>query len=79
VDRPLNLPAEAGDRPDGTLPPPGHVLGHPAELLVGSPDLGGGLGPLGLVDLVGRVRHHDELPVRRWRLRSECFGIYDRI
>jgi hypothetical protein len=48
VDRPLNLPADAGHRPGGAPPQPGHVLGHVAELLVGSPDLGGALGPLGL-------------------------------
>jgi hypothetical protein len=70
VDRPLNLPVEAGDRPGGALPQPGHVLGQVAELLVGSPDLGRGLSPLGLVDLIGLVRHH---------VNSSCTcGIYLR-
>jgi hypothetical protein len=33
-----------------------------ADLLVGAPDLGGGLRPLGLVKLVRLVRHHDVAP-----------------
>src|SRR6185437_5113413 len=56
------LAPQQGDGPDGVLPQPGHVLGHVAELLVGAPDLGGALRPLGLVDLVGLVRHHDVTP-----------------
>jgi signal transduction histidine kinase len=56
------LAPEQGDRPGGVLPHPGQVLGHVAELVVRAPDLGGGLRPFGLEDLVGLVLHHDVAP-----------------
>ena len=56
------LAPEQGDGPGGALPQPGDVLGHMAELLVGAPDLGGGLRPFGLEALVGLIGHHDVAP-----------------
>jgi signal transduction histidine kinase len=56
------LAPEQGDGPGGALPQPGDVLGHVAELLVGAPDLGGGLRPSGLVVLIGLVGHHGLAP-----------------
>jgi hypothetical protein len=53
---------EHGYRPGRAAPQPGHALGHVAKLLIGAPDLDGGLGSFGLIDLVGVVGHHGVAP-----------------